>query len=80
MRPHERIFIGLAAEDFDAFRAFANAADVADNANAAALKYLGYPVKNLRRQCLGRAPGTRSRNCGRKESSADSFSAPGFRA
>ena len=51
-----RIFVGLAAEDFDAFRAFANAADVADSADAAALKHLGYPVKNLAEAVLGEGP------------------------
>jgi len=49
-------FALLAAGDFDAFRGFANAADVADSGNAAALKHLGYPVKNLAEAVLGEGP------------------------
>ena len=51
-----KILVGLAAEDFDAFRAFANAADVADSADVAALKHLGYPVKNFAEAVLGEGP------------------------
>jgi hypothetical protein len=51
-----KILVGLAAQDFDAFRAFANAADVTDSADAAALKHLGYPVKNLAEAVLGEGP------------------------
>jgi len=46
-------FVVLASREYDAFRAFANAADVADSGNAAALEHLGYPVGNLAEAVLG---------------------------
>jgi len=51
-----KYFVVLTAEDFDAFRAFANAADMADAGDAAALKFLGYPVGNLAEAVLGEGP------------------------
>lgn len=51
-----RSFVLLASEDFGAFRAFAGAANAEDGGNAAALKALGYPVKNLAEAVLGEGP------------------------
>lgn len=51
-----KYFVVMAAEDFGAFRGFANAADAADAGNCAALKHLGYPVANLAQAVLGEGP------------------------
>ena len=51
-----KTFVVMAAEDFEAFRGFANAADAADGGNAAAKKHLGYPVENRAQAVLGDGP------------------------
>lgn len=49
-------FVSMTARDFDAFRAFANAADVADSGDFAARTHLGYPVSHLAEAVLGDGP------------------------
>lgn len=51
-----KYFVVMAAEDFGAFRGFANAANADDGGNAAALETLGYPVNNLAQAVLGEGP------------------------
>ena len=46
-------FVTMASSDYDRFRAFANAVDTADSGDAAARKYLGYPVAHLAEAVLG---------------------------
>jgi hypothetical protein len=49
-------FVTMASSDYDRFRAFANAVDTADSGDAAARKYLGYPVAHLAEAVLGEGP------------------------
>ena len=49
-------FMGLVASDFDLFRLFANAADIADSGDAAERKHLSYPVARLAEAVLGKGP------------------------
>jgi hypothetical protein len=46
-------FIGLIARDWSSFAAFVNAADIADGAEAAAQRHLGYSVAHLAEAVLG---------------------------
>jgi hypothetical protein len=49
-------FVSLAAQDFDAFRKFANAAKWEDAGVSAAREHLGYPVAHLAEAVLGEGP------------------------
>jgi len=51
-----KTFVLLASEDYGAFKGFANAADAVDAGDAAAMRYLGYPVRNLAQAVLGEGP------------------------
>lgn len=48
-----RHFVSMAANDRETFRAFVNAADWQDGADAAAREHLGYPVAHLAEAVLG---------------------------
>jgi len=49
-------FVSMIANDFDAFRAFVNEADLGDGGDAAARERLGFPIEHLAEAVLGAGP------------------------